>query len=44
MVSRIGVPALLISFFLIGCGQSEAPVEVTVEVDPMTAFGTTASN
>ena len=44
MVSRIGVPALLISFFLIGCGQSEAPVEVTVKVDPMSAFGTTASN
>jgi catechol 2,3-dioxygenase-like lactoylglutathione lyase family enzyme len=30
--------------FLSGCGQSDAPVEVTVKVDPMTAFGTTASN
>jgi len=44
MHSRLAVQVLLLSFFLVGCGQSEESDGVTAPVDPMTAFGTTASN
>lgn len=42
MHSRLTITALLL--ILSGCGQSDAPVVITVKVDPMTAYGTTASN
>ncbi len=32
------------SVFLIGCGRSDVPDSTTIEIDPMQAFGTTASN
>ena len=44
MVSRIIIQSILISLLLVGCGRSDPPIEITVKVDPMTAFGTTASN
>jgi catechol 2,3-dioxygenase-like lactoylglutathione lyase family enzyme len=44
MHRRLTIKELLMILFLTGCGPSDAPVEVTVKVDPMTAFGTTASN
>ena len=43
MHSRILVPAILASIFLIGCGQSD-DTGATQPIDPMSAFGTTASN
>ena len=44
MHSRIITLPLLMLFVLIGCGQSDGPVEATVNIDPMTEFGTTAGN
>jgi len=44
MHRRLTSTASLMLFILFGCGQSDPQVEVTVQVDPMTAFGTTAGN
>ena len=44
MHNRLTVDAILICLFLIGCSQSDVSENATQQIDPMTAFGTTASN
>lgn len=44
MHRRLIVQAILTSFLLAGCGQSDKPAGAGIPIDPMTAYGTTASN
>ncbi len=44
MHNRLILQAILTSFLLAGCGQSDIPANAEIQIDPMTAYGTTASN
>ena len=44
MKNRSIVQAILLGVLLIGCSQTDEPAIATNQIDPMTAYGTTASN
>ncbi len=44
MYRRIIFQSILMSLFLLGCSQSDVSESTTKQIDPMQAFGTTASN